>query len=346
MESSNNSSSSHHLDPGLFTVHKGYLLSTNPPYCSNDDYLVQSLLDPSLLSETLTNYENYTIDPSKLSIKTPLAQGAFGKIYEGCYNTEDVAIKLLQRLYQDEFDTKHLLIEHQVDQEIKMMTKLNHQNISRFIGACKKKNVWCILTEHEKGGSVRQFLLRRKHESVPLKLAVTQALDIARGMTYVHEMGFIHRDLKSENLLISADKHVKISGFNVARIEVNPEGMTPETGTYRWMAPEMIQHKPYDKKVDVYSFGIVLWELVTGRVPFENMTAVQAAFAVVNKGARPIIPHDCNEMLSELMKRCWDVDPLERPCFDEIVKILEQVETEVVTGIRKARFRMKRSKLC
>jgi serine/threonine protein kinase len=77
----------------------------------------------------------------------------------------------------------------------------------------------------------------KKAEQVPLRLAVKQALDVARGMTYIHALGFIHRDLKSDNLLISADKSIKIADFGVARIEVKTEGMTPETGTYRWMAP-------------------------------------------------------------------------------------------------------------
>jgi serine/threonine protein kinase len=118
-----------------------------------------------------------------------------------------------------------------------MLANLKHPNIVRFIGACRKPMVWCIVTEYAKGGSVRQFLTRRQNRAVPLKLAVKQALDVARGMAYVHALGFIHRDLKSDNLLISADKSIKIADFGVARIEVQTEGMTPETGTYRWMAP-------------------------------------------------------------------------------------------------------------
>ena len=85
----------------------------------------------------------------------------------------------------------------------------------------------------------------------------------------------------------------------------------------------MIQHRPYDQKVDVYSFGIVLWELVTGNLPFANMTAVQAAFAVVNKGVRPAIPHDCLPALAEIMTRCWDANPDARPPFTEVVRMLE-----------------------
>ncbi|MBA0577899.1 hypothetical protein Gorai_020205 [Gossypium raimondii] len=128
-------------------------------------------------------------------------------------------------------------MEQQFQQELMMLATLKHPNIVRFIGACRKPMVWCIVTEYAKGGSVRQFLTRRQNRAVPLKLAVKQALDVARGMAYVHGLGFIHRDLKSDNLLIAADKSIKIADFGVARIEVQTEGMTPETGTYRWMAP-------------------------------------------------------------------------------------------------------------
>lgn len=101
----------------------------------------------------------------------------------------------------------------------------------------------------------------------------------------------------------------------------------------------MIQHRPYNQKVDVYSFGIVLWELITGSLPFHNMTAVQAAFAVVNKGVRPTIPPDCLPVLAEIMTRCWDVNPDVRPPFAEVVKMLENAEQEILTTVRKARFR-------
>ncbi|KAK9268801.1 hypothetical protein L1049_000850 [Liquidambar formosana] len=303
----------------------------------SDDALAQALMDCNSPTEGLENFEEWTIDLRKLNMGPAFAQGAFGKLYRGAYNGEDAAIKILERPEND--PDKAQLMEQQFQQEVMMLATLKHQNIVRFIGACRKPLVWCIVTEYAKGGSVRQFLMKRQNRSVPLKLAVKQALDVARGMAYVHGLGLIHRDLKSDNLLIFTDKSIKIADFGVARIEVQTEGMTPETGTYRWMAPEMIQHRPYTQKVDVYSFGIVLWELITGMLPFQNMTAVQAAFAVVNKGVRPIVPNDCLPVLSEIMTRCWDANPDVRPPFTEVVRMLENAETEIMTSVRKARFR-------
>ncbi|XP_008809079.1 serine/threonine-protein kinase STY13 [Phoenix dactylifera] len=332
----------HH--PGLrpmpsanYSVGHSVLRPRRVSHALNEDALAQTLMDPQYPTESLKNYDEWTIDLRKLNMGMAFAQGAFGKLYKGTYNGEDVAIKLLERPENDL--ERAQLMEQQFAQEVMMLATLKHPNIVRFIGACRKPMVWCIVTEYAKGGSVRQFLMRRQNRSVPLKLAVQQALDVARGMAYVHGFGLIHRDLKSDNLLIFADKSIKIADFGVARIEVQTEGMTPETGTYRWMAPEMIQHRPYNQKVDVYSFGIVLWELITGMLPFPNMTAVQAAFAVVNRGVRPIIPHDCHPALSEIMTRCWDADPDERPPFAEVVRMLESARSEIMMTVRKARFR-------
>ncbi|XP_059276607.1 serine/threonine-protein kinase STY13-like [Lycium barbarum] len=338
-----NNSNTRILDhQGINRVHNNYSVaaSVNRGRVSNglsNDALAQALVDPRFPTIGLENYDEWTIDLRKLTMGRAFAQGAFGKLYKGTYNGEDVAIKLLERPEHD-LERAHLM-EQQFQQEVTMLANLKHPNIVRFIGACRKPMVWCIVTEYARGGSVRQFLTRRHNRAVPLKLAVKQALDVARGMEYVHGLNLIHRDLKSDNLLIAADKSIKIADFGVARIEVQTEGMTPETGTYRWMAPEMIQHRPYTQKVDVYSFGIVLWELITGMLPFQNMTAVQAAFAVVNKGVRPTIPIECLPVLSEIMIRCWDAEPDNRPTFSQVVGMLEAAETEIMTTVRKARFR-------
>ncbi|KAL9663122.1 hypothetical protein QQ045_027960 [Rhodiola kirilowii] len=201
----------------------------------SDDALVQALMDNKYPTESLHSYEDWTIDLRKLNMGAAFAQGAFGKLYRGTYNGEEVAVKLLER--PENNLERAQLMEQQFQQEVMMLATLKHPNIVRFIGSCRKPMVWCIVTEYAKGGSVRQFLMNRHNRAVPLRTAVKQALDVARGMEYVHELNTIHRDLKSDNLLIFGDKSIKIADFGVARIEVQTEGMTPETGTYRWMAP-------------------------------------------------------------------------------------------------------------
>ncbi|CAM6026194.1 unnamed protein product [Sphagnum balticum] len=301
------------------------------------DMLAAALMDNRFPTEGLEGYDDWTIDLGQLNMGPAFAQGAFGRLYKGTYNGEDVAVKILERPENNE--EKGMVMEAAFAKEVTMLATVKHQNVVRFIGACRKPLVWCIVTEYARGGSVRSFLSRRQSRAVPLKLAVKQALDIARGMEYLHSLEIIHRDLKSDNLLIATDKSIKIADFGAARIEVQVEGMTPETGTYRWMAPEMIQHRPYTHKVDVYSFGIVLWELITGLLPFQNMTAVQAAFAVVNRGVRPAIPADCPPALADIMTRCWDANAELRPGFVQVVQMLELAQEEIMATVRRARFR-------
>ncbi|KAJ4830797.1 hypothetical protein Tsubulata_016933 [Turnera subulata] len=302
------------------------------PHALTDDALVHALMDPNSDTYGLIGFEPWMIELWKLNIGPLVARGAFGKVYRGSYNGQDVAIKILEKPLNNPDMAR--VMQHQFNQEVSLLASLSHPNIVRFIGACFKPLVWCIVTEYAKGGSVREFLSKRLHTDIaPLKLAVNQALDVANGMAYIHSCNLIHRDLKSQNLLIFGDKTIKIADFGVARIEVHPEGMTPETGTYRWMAPEMIQHRPYTQKVDVYSFGIVLWELVTGNIPFDGISSMQAACEVISQGLRPTIPSDCLPALSKIMTRCWDENPDVRPTFAEVVKMLEDTKTEIMTTV-------------
>ncbi|XP_027338479.1 serine/threonine-protein kinase HT1-like [Abrus precatorius] len=265
--------------------------------------------------------EEWSADMSQLFFGSKFASGRHSRIYRGVYKQKDVAIKLVSQPEEDE--DLAAFLEKQFTSEVSLLLHLRHPNIITFIAACKKPPVFCIITEYLAGGSLGKFLHHNRPRLLPLKLVLKLALDIARGMQYLHTQGILHRDLKSENLLLGEDMCVKVADFGISCLESQCGSAKGFTGTYRWMAPEMIKEKQHTKKVDVYSFGIVLWELLTGRTPFDNMTAEQAAFAVSHKNARPPMPAECPWAFRDLINRCWSSNPDKRPHFDEIVSILE-----------------------
>lgn len=271
--------------------------------------------------------EQYACDLSALFLGQKFASGKHSRLYQGVYNDEDVAVKFL-RLDLCEDSTIATRLERQFMQEVHCLSQLHHPNIVQFVAASWKPPVCCLIMEYVPGGSLRAFLRKCDSGSIPLKTTLSMALDIALGMEYLHSQGVVHRDLKSENLVLTDDFHLKLTDFGIGCLETECELRSADTGTYRWMAPEMITDKRYSKKVDVYSFGIVLWELVTGKLPFENMTPVQVAYAVVNKNLRPPLPDDCPSALRNLMEQCWNSSPERRPNFYQIVQTLEDLERE------------------
>ncbi|KAG2636892.1 hypothetical protein PVAP13_2NG478903 [Panicum virgatum] len=263
----------------------------------------------------------WEVDPRLLKFEQKLASGSFGDLYHGTYCSQDVAIKVLkpERVSVD--------MLREFAQEVYIMKKVRHKNVVQFIGACTRPPILCIVTEFMHGGSIFDFLYNRQG-SFQLPDVIRIASDVSKGMNYLHQINIVHRDLKTANLLMD-DQVVKVADFGVARVKDQSGVMTAETGTYRWMAPEVIEHLPYDHRADVFSFGIVLWELLTGKLPYEDMTPLQAAVAVVQKDLRPTIAADTHPMLVDLLQRCWQKDPALRPTFAEIVDILNSIK-EVV----------------
>ena len=153
---------------------------------------------------------------------------------------------------------------------------------------------------------------------------------VTNGMVYLHAMGIIHRDLKSENVIITPSGLGKVADFGTAREVVSQEvsSMTA-VGTSFWMAPEVGRHEPYDAKCDVYSFAILMLELCKLDFPFTRairMNPLPTQVKVAVDGLRPQVPGDCHESYATLMKMCWDHDPSRRPSFADIQVLLEQVK--------------------
>lgn len=225
-----------------------------------------------------------------------------------------------------------------------MLRRVKHENILTFYGACTKHQKYrAIVTEYMPGGDLYEFL-HKQNDVLDLLLILRIAMSISKGMECLHHHNIIHRDLKTANILMGDNHVVKIADFGVARVGSQEGQMTAETGTYRWMAPEIINHKPYDHKADVFSFAIVLWELITLKVPYDNMTPLQAALGV-RQGLRLEIPAGVHPGLSKLIEHCWDEDPDKRPVFAEIIIQLEDILQEIQVpkgGHRRSRAKMQK----
>ncbi|XP_042961402.1 serine/threonine-protein kinase STY17-like isoform X2 [Carya illinoinensis] len=282
-------------------------------------YNSHSAVEKALSAEAKSG--DWEIDRRLLKMGERIASGSCGDLYHGVYLSEDVAVKILR--------SEHLnnALEDEFSHEVAILREVRHKNVVRFIGACTKPPHLCIVTEYMPGGSLYDFL-HKNHNILELPQLLEFAIDVSMGMEYLHQNNIIHRDLKTANLLMDTHNVVKVADFGVARFQ-NQEGvMTAETGTYRWMAPEVINHQPYNQKADVFSFAIVLWELVTAKVPYDSMTPLQAALGV-RQGLRPDLPKNAHPKLLELMQRCWEAVPEKRPSFSEITTELKILLQEV-----------------
>lgn len=276
--------------------------------------------------------DEYSVDLCQLFLGLRFAHGAHSQLYHGLYKDEAVAVKIIRVPDDDENGTLTVRLEKQYTREVTLLSRLQHPNVIKFIAACRKPPVFCVITEYLAEGSLRAYLhkLELEHNSVPLQKVLGMALDIARGMEYIHSQGIIHRDLKPENVLLDENLQLKIADFGIACEEAYCDLLADDPGTYRWMAPELIKRKSYSKKVDVYGFGLILWELIAGTIPYQDMTPIQAAFAVVHKNLRPVMPADCPPAMKALIEQCWSLQPEKRPDFWQIVKVLEQFEASLI----------------
>ncbi|CAL5095852.1 unnamed protein product [Urochloa decumbens] len=271
--------------------------------------------------------EKWTVDRSQLLIGHRFASGAYSRLFHGIYKEQPVAVKFIRQPDDGEDEELSARLEKHFTAEVTILARLQHRNVIRLVGACNCPPVFCVITEFLSGGCLRAFLRKLERKTLPMEKVISIALDIARGLEYIHLQGIVHRDVKPENILFDGEFCAKVVDFGVACEEAYCNLSEDDPGTYRWMAPEMYKHKPYGRKVDVYSFGILLWELVTGSLPYEDMTPLQAAFAVVNKNLRPVIPSSCPVAVKFLIEQCWSWSPDKRPEFRQIVPILENLKT-------------------
>lgn len=321
-----------------------------------------SLLEVPFISET------------ELLLTRQVGSGSFGHVYHGILFSQDVAVKRLTvRNFTDDLEffeiresddqkarqlAKTLLA---LEKEVSIMKGLRFVNIVQFYGVCLKPAA--IVTQYCSRGSLFDLIgnarsIRRIARELTWKRRIQLALDAAIGMNYLHARmdPVLHRDLKSPNLLVDEYFNCKVADFNTSCfIDQTIITDSIQANNPRWMAPEVAAGSPFSKAADVYPFGIILWELMTWREPFESddeaLRPIQILTLTVRDGYRPeIVPnHELQggpcpvyEAYLELMKQCWHQDPEERPSFKEIIERLKELMTGIVQFTESANLSQER----
>jgi serine/threonine protein kinase len=277
------------------------------------------------------------LNPSELTIFELIGTGSTAEVYRGMYRGNVVAVKKI------EWQQSMRLTEKRVfDREVAVMKSVSHRNLVRFEGVTTKEMPFRIITEYCAGGCCFDLLHRSDHIELMWTQQLQMCTDVASAMVYLHSFKpqIIHRDLKSFNLLLvnkvvrGTVPHVKVSDFGVARMKEHAQAewgsMTAAAGTCHWMAPEVFEGTKYDEKADVYSFGMLLFEIICREVPFEDQHVAEVARKIM-RGERPdldAVPPDCPGRLQNLMINCWDHDPTLRPSSSAVLALLRSIRPE------------------
>ncbi|XP_019890142.1 uncharacterized protein LOC101891623 isoform X2 [Musca domestica] len=305
-------------------------------YSKDSDGLCVNLCKPCVqiekpVTEGLSHRtrDQWEIDRTSLKFVRKLGSGQFGEVWEGLWNnTTSVAIKTLK---SGTMDPKDFLAEAQI------MKKLRHNKLIQLYAVCTVEEPIYIITELMKHGSLLEYL-QGKGRSLKMPVLIDMAAQIAAGMAYLESQNYIHRDLAARNVLVGDNNIVKIADFGLARLikEDEYEARVGARFPIKWTAPEAANYSKFSIKSDVWSFGILLTELVTyGRIPYPGMTNAEV-LTQVEHGYRMPQPPNCDQRLYEIMLECWHKDPMRRPTFETLQWKLEDFYTSDQSDYKEA----------
>uniref|UniRef100_A0A8C8M1S3 Mitogen-activated protein kinase kinase kinase n=1 Tax=Oncorhynchus tshawytscha TaxID=74940 RepID=A0A8C8M1S3_ONCTS len=251
-----------------------------------------------------------------------VGSGVQGAVFLGKLHGQEVAVKKVRDI--KETDIRHL-------------RKLKHPNIITFKGICTQAPCYCILMEYCAQGQLYEVL--RAGRKITPSLLIDWAMGIAGGMNYLHLHKIIHRDLKSPNMLITYDDAVKISDFGTSKEMSDKSTKMSFAGTVAWMAPEVIRNEPISEKVDIWSFGVVLWEMLTGEVPYKDVDSSAIIWGVGNNSLNLPVPESCPDGFKILLRQCWSCKPRNRPSFRQILLHLDIASADLLSTPQETYFK-------
>eukprot|EP01120_Amphizonella_sp_Union-15-10_P010657 TRINITY_DN4324_c0_g2_i1.p1 TRINITY_DN4324_c0_g2~~TRINITY_DN4324_c0_g2_i1.p1 ORF type:complete len:347 (+),score=44.08 TRINITY_DN4324_c0_g2_i1:59-1099(+) len=270
--------------------------------------------------------EAWAIPPEDLVFIREIGRGAFGHVHKAEYLGLEVAVKQIDKRSMLDRDLEAEMVF--LKREIALMKACRHPNIITFIGVVKSapdEPLTQIVMEYMPRGDLRIYLSKPKHV-IPRSTRIRMAMDIARAMLYLHKRKIVYRDLKSKNLMVDQHLGVKLTDFGFARAKASNK-MQTMVGTEEFMAPEVLLGMDYGPSADIFSYGIVLFEIITReKVAVVVPRTPMNAFGLNEEKVRQskLIPSDCPTEFSELAFSCCKYEPKERPSFEEILKILKK----------------------
>jgi len=269
------------------------------------------------------NFPKLEINSNELEDKSKwieLGEGSIGKVYQTECNGVKVAVKELKLPASTMTET----IKKAFKSEVEIMKTLLAPHVLALHGVVTNTAHWCLVMPLMSNGSLNEKL----HGNVgdfPLNIRLSIAVEIAKGLLYLHEKNIVHRDLSSSSVLLDENMKAHVSGFTFSKIknETQTKTTSGQRNCIRWVAPEQLDLKPkYSFKSDIHSFGMILWELSSRREPFDDTDGNEAIAAKIKKGEREVIPSGQLAILDDLIKRCWNEKPEERPTVKEAIEFL------------------------
>ncbi|KAL6622549.1 hypothetical protein ACP70R_032428 [Stipagrostis hirtigluma subsp. patula] len=303
--------------------------SSNVPELANEDHddgAADGSISDAVVAELEAGmYGLQIIKNGDLEELRELGSGTFGTVYYGKWRGTDVAIKRIKKSCFAGRSSEQDKLTKDFWREAQILSKLHHPNVVAFYGVVPDGTggTLATVTEFMVNGSLRNVLLR-KDRMLDRRRKLIIAQDAAFGMEYLHSKSIVHFDLKCDNLLVNLRDPqrpiCKVGDFGLSRIKRNTLVSGGVRGTLPWMAPELLNGSSsrVSEKVDVFSFGIVLWEILTGEEPYANMHCGAIIGGIVNNTLRPRIPENCDPEWRKLMEQCWSANPDARPSFTEV----------------------------
>ncbi|KAI5067994.1 hypothetical protein GOP47_0016339 [Adiantum capillus-veneris] len=262
-----------------------------------------------------------------------LGSGTFGTVYHGKWRGTDVAIKRIKSSCFTGRPSERERLIADFWREACLLGQLHHPNVVAFYGVVPDGpgGTLATVTEYMVNGSLKQAL-QKKDRTLDRRKRLLIAMDVAFGMEYLHGRNVVHFDIKCENLLVNLRDLqrpiCKVGDLGLSKVKQQTMVSGGVRGTLPWMAPELLNGSSslVSEKVDVFSFGIVLWELLTGEEPYASMHYGAIIGGIVSNTLRPPVPRWCDSAYRSLMERCWSADPSERPTFSDIARSLRAME--------------------